>query len=147
MALISRFLLVFSALLCLNFTYTGDSNEEVDAGANAPSCYREISPRLSGYYVELKILPKRNISNVARLYENVPKGYAAKPYKLSGAQLLPNDKKLRLIWYGLPMQDTVSISYFLIPESSEVEKPELTGKFQYLDDNFKRAEVNVLDQL
>lgn len=105
-----------------------DPQKEQTAAVNA---WRELSAQNANYQVNVH-LSKGNLTGSARLTENLPDGYFARPDELQGANMSIQNNQLILAWRNLPENDKLNIQYTLIKQgNAEGNQPALSGTFTY----------------
>jgi len=122
--------------------------EEINAEATAESIQvarmgremfamadRQISPDgVNQWRVTIEI-KKEGLTGFAKIEENLPEGYTAIDFKSSGAVFSSMDQVVKYIWYDIPENDNVTISYKLLPVIAlNGDEPEIQGSFSYLKD-------------
>ncbi len=78
-------------------------------------------------------IDKAGMQGFAKVEETVPMGYTVIDLKSSTAVFQVDDRHIKYIWYDIPDNDVVTVSYKMLPViSAGNEKPEVTGNFSYL---------------
>jgi hypothetical protein len=95
---------------------------------------RNIQPDgLNQWRVTVEI-EKEELTGFAKIEENLPEGYTAIDFKSSGAVFSSMDQVIKYIWYDIPENDVVTISYKLLPVIAlNGDEPVIEGTFSYLD--------------
>lgn len=94
---------------------------------------REItSVGINQWKVDLTI-EKSNLQGFAKIEETIPNGYTVIDLKSSSAVFSLDDTKVKYIWYDIPENESVYVSYKLLPViAMNAESPKITGGFSYL---------------
>lgn len=77
-------------------------------------------------------LIKSGLEGFAKIEEDLPKGFEARPMKTSKSVFSVVDNKAKFIWFNVPPEETIEVSYFLSTTKSVDEKTVLSGSFSYL---------------
>jgi hypothetical protein len=79
-------------------------------------------------------IEKEELTGFAKIEENFPEGYTAIDFKSSGAVFSSMDQVIKYIWYDIPGNDVVTISYKLLPVIGlNGDEPVIEGTFSYLE--------------
>jgi hypothetical protein len=79
-------------------------------------------------------IEKEGLTGFAKIEENLPEGYTAIDFKSSGAVFSSMDQVIKYIWYDIPENDVVTISYKLLPVIAlNGDEPNIEGTFSYLE--------------
>lgn len=96
---------------------------------------RQISPDGVNQWRVTVEIKKEGLTGFAKIEENLPEGYTAIDFKSSGAVFSSMDQVVKYIWYDIPENDNVTISYKLLPVIAlNGEEPDIQGFFSYLKD-------------
>lgn len=83
---------------------------------------------------------KSQLEGFGKVEEIVPKGFTAIDLKSSSAVFAVEDQLVKYIWYDIPQNDKVVVTYKLLPVIAMDEtEPEITGTFTFL-----KNEANVV---
>jgi len=109
-------------------TLVSDDNSETHV-----SMIRTLAPSgLNNWKVNISI-DKQNLLGYARIEETIPEGYTAINLKASSAIFVLENEKLKYIWYDIPQNDNISVSYKLMPVIAvEPSQPEISGTLTFL---------------
>jgi hypothetical protein len=73
------------------------------------------------------------ISGFAKVEENFPKGYTAVDIKSTGAVFTSQDQVLKYVWFDVPQQEKITVTYRLLPViAMDGAKPSIQGLFSFL---------------
>jgi len=116
------------------------SNEEMETDIaknnqqqNYVSAFRNIVPDGVNQWRVSVELSKNGVSGFAKIEETLPEGYTAIDLKSSGAIFNSMDQVIKYIWYDIPQNEKVTISYKLLPVMVLTgEEPSISGTFSYL---------------
>ncbi len=76
---------------------------------------------------------KSNLQGFAKIEESVPNGYTVIDLKSSSAVFSLDDTKVKYIWYDIPENENITVSYKLLPViAMNAGAPEIEGDFSYL---------------
>ncbi|MFT6996458.1 MAG: hypothetical protein ACJAQ4_000199 [Cryomorphaceae bacterium] len=79
-------------------------------------------------------IEKEELTGFAKIEENFPEGYTAIDFKSSGAVFSSMNQVIKYIWYDIPGNDVVTISYKLLPVIGlNGDEPVIEGTFSYLE--------------
>lgn len=106
------------------------SNKSATIGSD-----RQItSVGINQWKVDLTI-KKSGLQGFAKIEENIPNGYTVIDLKSSSAVFSLDDTKVKYIWYDIPENETVMVSYKLLPViAMDATTPKIDGYFSYLKD-------------
>jgi hypothetical protein len=113
-------------------------SEEVitEASTNADaqvSMIRTMTPSGINHWKVNISLDKQNLEGFARIEETIPEGYTAIDLQSSSAVFVSENEKVKYIWYDIPQNNHIAVSYKLMPVIAvEPVQPEITGTFTYL---------------
>src|SRR5690606_447904 len=80
-------------------------------------------------------LQKSALQGFAKIEENIPNGYTVIDLKSSSAVFSLDDTKVKYIWYNIPENETVTVSYKMLPViAMDAATPKIDGYFSYLQD-------------
>ncbi len=78
-------------------------------------------------------IDRKDLHGFARVEEIFPAGFTVIDLKSSSAVFTVEDQILKYVWYDLPDQDRVTVSYKLLPiVAMDGAQPEVKGNFSYL---------------
>lgn len=125
---------IFLYVLLFNLSFT----------AYSVSVTREISQTTIGNkqsaVVTIKI-SKSGIDGIAKLVEEIPKGFRAFVTKKGGGKvLLGENGELKIVWLTLPVTDKVEIEYRLIHLGSSVGTSKIKGNFTFISGEAKQEQ-------
>jgi len=76
---------------------------------------------------------KSDLQGFAKIEENIPNGYTVIDLKSSSAIFSLDDTKVKYIWYDIPENEIVTISYKMLPViAMDATTPKIEGYFSYL---------------
>lgn len=107
-----------------------ETNEDAEISVS-----RTISPEgVNQWKVNVEI-QKDGLGGFAKVEEVVPEGYTAIDLKSSGAVFSSENEIVKYIWYDIPENKTVTITYKLLPVIALTgDEPIIAGNFSYLMD-------------
>jgi len=107
------------------------TNEEAEI-----SVARTISSDgLNQWKVNLEI-EKNGLGGFGKVEEKIPEGYTAIDLKSSGAVFSSENDIVKYIWYDIPENETVTLTYKLLPVVAQNgEEPIIEGGFSYLEND------------
>lgn len=80
-------------------------------------------------------IEKSNLQGFAKIEETIPDGYTVINIKASSAVFSLDDKKIKYIWYDIPENENVVVTYKMLPViAMDGFTPTITGDFSYLKD-------------
>ncbi|NEN25184.1 hypothetical protein G3O08_16910 [Cryomorpha ignava] len=89
---------------------------------------------INQWKVDLTI-QKSGLQGFAKIEENIPNGYTVIDLKSSSAVFSLDDTKVKYIWYDIPENETVTVSYKMLPViAMDATTPKIDGYFSYLKD-------------
>ncbi|MFO7938648.1 MAG: hypothetical protein R6U66_02755 [Bacteroidales bacterium] len=97
-------------------------------------CLRQVPYKVAdeeAYRVNLLVF-KGDKEKFAKIEEAVPQGYVAKEIDTKEAIFSFKDNTVKFLWMNLPAEPYFTVSYKLVPETAETQKPELNGQFSYI---------------
>ncbi|MFT4772250.1 MAG: hypothetical protein ACI9CP_000016 [Cryomorphaceae bacterium] len=95
---------------------------------------RQIQPDGVNQWRVTVEIEKEGLTGFAKIEENLPEGYTAIDFKSSGAVFSSMDQVIKYIWYDIPENDVVTISYKLLPVIAlNGDEPNIEGTFSYLE--------------
>lgn len=111
--------------------------ENADASAQIS---RTITPTgVNQWKVDVEI-DKSQLEGFGKIEEIIPKGFTAIDLKSSSAVFAVEDQLVKYIWYDIPQNDKVLVTYKLLPViAMDENEPEIDGTFTFL-----RNEANVV---
>jgi hypothetical protein len=78
-------------------------------------------------------IAKSALNGFSKIEETIPEGYTAIDLKASNAVFSIEDRVVKYIWYDIPTNDVVRVTYKLLPVvAGEDRIPEISGTFSYL---------------
>lgn len=87
---------------------------------------------INQWKVDVNIV-KSNLQGFAKIEESVPNGYTVIDLKSSSAVFSLDDTKVKYIWYDIPENENITVSYKLLPViAMNAGTPEIEGDFSYL---------------
>ena len=79
------------------------------------------------------IVDKTGIQGFGKIEETIPEGYTVIDLKSSSAVFSVNDKTIKYIWYDIPENENVVVTYKMLPViAMNGITPKITGDFSYL---------------
>lgn len=109
-----------------------DANSVNNADASV-SMIRTLSPSGINHWKVNISIDKSNLEGFGRIEETIPEGYTAINLESSSAVFVLENESVKYIWYDIPQNDNVKVSYKLLPViAMESTQPEITGTFTYL---------------
>jgi hypothetical protein len=108
------------------------SEEIINPEASASVSRTITSAGINQWKVNV-VLKKSNLGGFAKIEEEVPEGYTAIDLKSSGAVFSSTNEGVKYLWYDIPANEEVMVSYKLLPVIVQSgDEPEITGRFSYL---------------
>ncbi len=104
-------------------------------------CLRQMPYKMTGedaYRVNL-LVHKGDKEKFAKIEEAVPQGYVAQEIDSKEAIFSFKDNTVKFLWMNLPAEPYFTVSYKLVPEADEAQRPELTGQFSYIVNRSTRS--------
>ena len=87
---------------------------------------------INQWKVDVNIV-KSNLQGFAKIEESIPNGYTVIDLKSSSAVFSLDDTKVKYIWYDIPENENITVSYKLLPViAMNAGAPEIEGDFSYL---------------
>jgi len=84
---------------------------------------------------------KPGVDGIAKLIEEIPKGFRAfVTNKGGGKVLLGENGELKVVWLTLPVSDNVKVEYRLVHLGASVGVSEIKGSFTYIQNDIKQEE-------
>ena len=112
---------------------TGQSEAPFANSQSQVSAARAITAEERGRFTVKVAIAKNNLYGFTRLEEVIPEGYTAISLQSSGAVFRLEEPLLKYVWAELPGEDTVQISYRLLPEVTDAQPvSDVVGTFFYL---------------
>lgn len=97
------------------------------------SMIRTMTPSGINHWKVNISLDKQNLEGFARIEETIPEGYTAIDLQSSSAVFVSENEKVKYIWYDIPQNDHITVSYKLMPVIAvKNNQPEISGTFTYL---------------
>ena len=122
--LIISFNLIVS--LFIGNIFDGDVNIQVSAPSNV----------VAGNEVQVKVtLKKGNLETFSRLMQELPAGLKATAITTANADFTFKDQKVRFIWFKMPDEQEVTVSYSIKVDQRLKGTFDLSGKFSYIENN------------
>lgn len=117
--------------------------KNLDAEASAT---RTISAEgVNQWRVEISI-QKADLQGFAKVEETVPDGYTVVDLKSSSAVFSIDNQEVKYIWYDIPENDVVTVSYKMLPLiPMDNRTPAISGSFSYLKDE-ETASTPIINQ-
>lgn len=79
------------------------------------------------------IVDKSGLQGFGKIEETIPEGYTVIDLKSSSAVFSVNDKNIKYIWYDIPENENVVVTYKMLPViAMNGITPSITGEFSYL---------------
>jgi hypothetical protein len=95
---------------------------------------RTIKKQDNGNYIVVLEIQKEEISGFAKLEETVPEEFSAVNLESSKAIFSNSDKLVKFVWFSVPNDNLIQLSYMLIPAVVDPIKDFIiSGEFSYLD--------------
>ncbi|MDX9696421.1 MAG: hypothetical protein RBT49_11585 [Bacteroidales bacterium] len=107
------------------------------ADVNQVKCIRQTpykSNGLNGYVVNI-LVNKGNKEKFAKIQETVPAGFTAVSIDNKDAIFTFKDQTVKMLWMNLPNEPYFVVSYKLVPEPENTEKPILAGTFSFIEND------------
>jgi hypothetical protein len=94
----------------------------------------------AGSEFEVRItLNKASLDGFSRFQQNIPAGLTATSDQSSNADFTFSDKRVRLIWFRIPRNDEITVSYKVKVEEKLKGTFTLAGKFSYIENNERKS--------
>ncbi|MFP4041386.1 MAG: hypothetical protein ACLFPH_09155 [Bacteroidales bacterium] len=123
-------LIHFLGMLVASSMFPGDIKVDVSAPGEVEAGQEMI--------VEIK-LDKSDLRSFARLQHTVPGGLEAEVLESSNAEFKFEDQKVKFIWFQLPEEEEVTVSYKLTVNERLKGDFNLEGSFAYVDRNERKS--------
>lgn len=110
------------------------------------AAHRTVSPAgVNQWRVDIDI-DKSMLQGFAKVEEIVPDGYTVIDLKSSSAVFSIDDTQIKYIWFDIPENDVVTISYKMLPViATDNVKPQIRGNFSFLKDE-ETITIPILDR-
>lgn len=116
-------------------TLPKDTEPALNVTASANLLRTIVPTGINQWKVDLEIT-KSNLQGFARIEENIPQGYTAIDLKSSSSVFVSEDDKVKYIWYDIPKNETVHVTYKLLPVIAvDGIEPVITGTFTYMNND------------
>jgi len=120
----------FLGVFLINALLPGDA----DVTVNAPG------EMVAGEEITVNIkIAKSELNSFARLQQELPGGITAEVVDADNADFNFEDQKVKFIWFKLPADETVNLSYKLKADERLKGSFELKGSFAYIKDNERHS--------
>ena len=126
--MLSSFLRIFQN----GVTVTADMPDVIDAGM-------EITVNVT--------IKKGRLTGFARFLQELPVGFTAEPVNSGYGTFEFQDQKVSFLWFNMPDNDEINISYKITANERLIGKIELQGRFQYIENNVERKTVELQPQM
>lgn len=84
-----------------------------------------------GFIVNI-LVNKGGRSHFAKIEETIPAGYTAFEIENRGGIFSFSDRKARIIWRNLPIEESFIVSYRVIPDNDRTAAPAISGEFSFM---------------
>jgi len=99
----------------------------------------------NGYVINI-LVNKEDKLEFAKIEEHIPAGFKAVSMDSKNGIFTFKDNVVKILWMSLPAEPHFVVSYKVVPEDiTNNAKPELSGKFSYLDDD-RTYTVNIIEK-
>lgn len=118
------------------------------ADVNQVKCIRQTPFKSNGLneYVVNILVNKGNKEKFAKIQETIPAGFTAVSIDNKDAIFTFKDQIVKMLWMNLPNDSYFVISYKLVPEPENTEKPTLAGTFSFIEsDNTMSIDIEEKD--
>lgn len=107
------------------------------ADVNQVKCIRQMPYKSNGLneYVVNILVNKGNKEKFAKIQETIPAGFNAVSIDNKDAIFTFKDQTVKMLWMNLPNEPYFVVSYKLVPEPENNEKPILTGTFSFIEND------------
>lgn len=107
------------------------------ADANQVKCIRQTPYKSNGLneYVVNILVNKGNKEKFAKIQETIPAGFNAVSIDNKDAIFTFKDQTVKMLWMNLPNEPYFVVSYKLVPEPENTEKPNLSGTFSFIEND------------
>lgn len=123
-----------AAALAANQIKSSIQDKASNKSATVASDRQVTSVGINQWKVDLTI-QKTGLQGFAKIEENIPNGYTVIDLKSSSAVFSLDDTKVKYIWYDIPENETVTVSYKMLPViAMDATTPKIDGYFSYLRD-------------
>jgi len=124
------------------------------ADVNQVKCIRQVPYKSNGLneYVVNILVNKGNKEKFAKIQETIPAGFTAVSIDNQDAIFTFKDQTVKMLWMNLPNDPYFVISYKLVPEPENNEKPNLSGTFSFIENDntlsidIEEKEVNLTNK-
>ena len=114
---------------------------------NQVSCIRQVPSLINGtneYEVTI-LINKGNKDKFAKIQEDIPDGFTAMPIDVKDGIFTFKDQVVKFLWMNMPADPFFTVSYKLVPDNNNIEKPQLKGAFSYIE-NDNTLSINITEQ-
>jgi hypothetical protein len=110
-------------------------------------CIRQRPYQKEGDAFQVNLLVnKGDKEKFAKIQENIPEGYRAVEQEGKGAIFTFKNQKAKFLWMNLPPDRIFVVSYKLVPETDEIDNPDIEGNFSYIEDrNTREIDIEELN--
>ena len=118
------------------------------SGLDQVKCIRQIpyiADQETGEYIINLLVNKGNKEKFAKIQENVPEGFKAVSIESKDAIFTFKDQTIKLLWMNLPADPYFVVSYKLVPDEGNSEKPVLNGTLSYIE-NDNTLSIDITEQ-
>lgn len=78
------------------------------------------------------IIEKDGLEGFAKIQDVLPEGFEARPMRTSKSVFSIVENKVKFIWFNIPPEETIEISYILVSQYPVTDGVKLNGSFNYL---------------
>ena len=121
---------------------------KIGSGIEQVKCIRQIpyiADNKTGEYMVNLLVNKGNKEKFAKIQENIPEGFKAVSIESQDAIFTFKDQTIKLLWMNLPTEPYFVVSYKLVPDEGNSEKPVLNGAFSYIE-NDNTLSIDIIEQ-
>ncbi|MBU8891221.1 MAG: hypothetical protein KOO66_00460 [Bacteroidales bacterium] len=121
--------------------------QQSKTGIEQVKCIRQtpyLADQGNDYIVNL-LVNKGNKEKFAKIQEDVPDGYSAVSLESKDAIFTFKDQTVKLLWMNLPAEKYFVVSYKLVPDEGNSEKPNLNGTFSYIESD-NTLSINIVEK-
>jgi hypothetical protein len=97
------------------------------------------------------IIEKDGLEGFAKVQDILPEGFEARPMRTSKSVFSIVENKVKFIWFNIPPEETIEISYILVSQYPAANGVKLNGSFNYLFNDEARqldfTEENLADYI
>lgn len=97
------------------------------------------------------IIEKDGLEGFAKVQDVLPEGFEARPMRTSKSVFSIVENKVKFIWFNIPPEETIEISYILISQYPVSDGVKLNGSFNFLFNDearqFDFPEENLVDYI